>query len=80
MEIKYDPDVDAVYISLKKGPTPVSTIRLNEDIAIDLGTGEKIVGIEILDASVNLGFKKEKAKIKLKNLNVAWLIKWMKVN
>lgn len=36
MKIKYDAEVDAAYISFKKGPTEVTTIRLTEDIAIDL--------------------------------------------
>jgi len=71
MKIKYDPEVDAAYISFKKGPTEVTTIRLTEDIAIDLGPKEEIVGIEILDASENLGFKKGKPKIELENINVA---------
>ena len=71
MKIKYDPEVDAAYISFKKGPTEVTTIRLTEDIAIDLGPKEEIVGIEILDASENLGFKKGKPKKELENINVA---------
>ena len=37
MKIKYDPEVDAAYLSFKKGPTEVTTIRITEDIAIDLG-------------------------------------------
>ena len=71
MKIKYDPQVDAAYISLKKGPTEVTTIRLTEDIAIDLGLNEEIVGIEILDASEHFDFKKEKPEIKLENIKVA---------
>ena len=51
MKIKYDPQVDAAYISFKKGPTQVTTIRVTEDVAIDLGPHEEIVGIEVLDAS-----------------------------
>lgn len=70
MKIKYDQEVDAAYISFKKGPSQVTTIRLTEDIAIDLGPGEEILGIEILDASEHLGFKKEKPEIKLENINV----------
>lgn len=71
MKIKYDPEVDAAYISFKKGPTEVTTIRLTEDIAIDLGPKEEIVGIEILDASEHLGFKKGNPKIELENIKVA---------
>ncbi len=71
MKIKYDPEVDAAYISFKKGPTEVTTIRLTEDIAIDLGPKEEIVGIEILDASEHLGFKKGKPEVELENIKVA---------
>ncbi|MCR4309205.1 MAG: DUF2283 domain-containing protein [Deltaproteobacteria bacterium] len=71
MKIKYDPQVDAAYISFKKGPTEVTTLRLTEDIAIDLGPNEEIVGIEILDASEHFDFKKEKPEIKLENIKVA---------
>jgi len=53
-KIRYDPQVNAAYISFKKGPVQVTTIRINEDIALDFGPNEEIVGIEILDASENL--------------------------
>ena len=68
MRIKYDPQVDAAYISFKPGPVQVTTIRITEDVAIDLGPGEEIVGIEILDASENLGFCREMPRIQLENL------------
>lgn len=71
MKIKYDSEVDAAYISFKKGPIEVTTIRLTEDIAIDLGPNEEIVGIEVLDASEHFGFKKEKPEIELENIMVA---------
>ncbi len=71
MKIKYDPQVDAAYISFKKGPTQVTTIRVTEDLAIDLGPNEEIVGIEILDASEHLGLSKEKPVIELENLKSA---------
>lgn len=71
MKIKYDPEVDAAYISFKKGPAQVSTIRLTEDIAIDFGPDEEIVGIEILDASEHLDLSGEEPKIKLENLRSA---------
>lgn len=71
MKIKYDPEVDAAYLSFKKGPTEVTTIRITEDIVIDLGPNEEIVGIEILDASEHFGFKKERLEIELENIKVA---------
>jgi uncharacterized protein YuzE len=71
MKIKYDPQVDAAYISFKKGSTQVTTIRVTEDLAIDLGLNEEIVGIEILDASQHLGLSKEDPLIELENLKSA---------
>ena len=68
MKIKYDPQVDAAYISFKKGPTQVTTVRLTEDVAVDLGPHEEIVGIEILDASKHLGFDRSQPKVELENL------------
>lgn len=71
MKIHYDPEVDALYISFKKGPTQVTTIRLTEDIAVDLGPGEEIAGIEVLDASFHLGIDRSQPKITLENLQPA---------
>ncbi len=71
MKIKYDPEVDALYISFKKGPTQVTTIRINEDVAVDLGPSEEVAGIEILSASEHLEFIKKKPRVELENLNAA---------
>jgi uncharacterized protein YuzE len=71
MKLKYDPEVDAMYISFKQGTTQVTTIRINEDVAIDLGPGEEIVGIEVLDASEHLNIDREAPQITLENLRQA---------
>jgi len=71
MKIKYDSKVDADYISFKKGPMQVTTMRLTEDIAVDFGPKEEIVGIEILDASKHLGLERREPKVKLENLQPA---------
>ena len=68
MKITYDPEVDAAYISFKKGPTQVTTVHLTEDIAIDLGLGEEVVGIEVLAASQHLGISKERPEVQLENM------------
>ena len=68
MKIKYDPKVDAAYISFKKGHVQVTTMRLTEDIAVDFGPGEEIVGIEILDASKHLEISAKHPEVKLENL------------
>ena len=73
MKIKYDPQVDAAYISFKKGPTQVTTVRVTEDLAIDFGPNEEIVGIEVLDASQHLDLSKENPLVELENLKSASL-------
>ncbi len=46
-------------------------MRINEDVAIDLGENEEVVGIEILDASEYFEFKEKKPRIELENLTAA---------
>lgn len=55
MKISYDPEADALYIRLVEGRQECRTLRLNEEVALDVGPGEVLVGIEILDASHVLG-------------------------
>jgi uncharacterized protein YuzE len=55
MKIRYDPKADAAYIYFREGRVQVTTIRITEDIAVDLGPGEEIVGVEVLSASEHLG-------------------------
>jgi uncharacterized protein YuzE len=68
MKISYDPGVDAAYFSFKRGRTQVTTVRLTEDIAVDFGLHEEIVGIEILDASKHLDIKRQRPEIQVENL------------
>src|SRR5947208_13145805 len=55
MNITYDPQVDAMYIYLIEGNQQCRTVQLNDDINLDFGDQERLVGIEILDASRVLG-------------------------
>lgn len=55
MKISYDPEIDALYIRLIEGKHECRTIRLSEEVALNIGKGEKLVGIEILDAKEILG-------------------------
>lgn len=72
MRITYDPAVDAAYIYFTEDePVEVTTIRITEDIAVELGPGERIVGIEVLDASIHLGLSRTEPKVKLENLQPA---------
>jgi uncharacterized protein YuzE len=55
MKISYDAEVDALYIRLIEGGHQCRTLRLNDDIALNIGEGETLVGIEVLDARQVLG-------------------------
>ena len=71
MKIKYDPEIDAIYIYLEDRHKEVTTIRINEDVAIDIGEKERVVGIEILDASKYFKMKNKKPEIKVENLLIS---------
>ena len=70
MKISYDPEVDALYIRLIDGEQECRTVRLNEEIALNIGFNETLVGIEILDAKQVLG-KGELPLVVLENVPVA---------
>jgi len=55
MKISYNPEIDAHYIRLIEGKHECRTVRLNEEIALNIGMGETLVGIEILDTREVLG-------------------------
>ena len=55
MKISYDSEVDAMYITLVEGEHECRTVRLSDEIALDFGPDETLVGIEILDAKRLLG-------------------------
>jgi uncharacterized protein YuzE len=71
VKITYDRKVDAAYIYLKERPSQVTTVRLTEDIAVDVGPGEEVVGIEILSASEQLGLDPERPAVELVDLGKA---------
>lgn len=68
MRIQYDPKVDAAYIRFLEGEYECTTVRLSEDVAINIAPGGKVVGIEVLDASENLGIARSAPKVALENL------------
>lgn len=70
MKIEYDREVDAAYISFKESKGVVRSVRLSEDVAVDFGEHEEILGVEILDASEYLGFSPEHPKIEVKDFEV----------
>ena len=55
MRISYDAEIDALYIRLIEGKHECRTVRLSEEVALNIGKNEKLVGIEVLDAKAVLG-------------------------
>lgn len=54
MKITYHAKTDVLYFRLDEAPQQVTCREVTDDIILDLGSDERIVGIEILDASKRL--------------------------
>jgi len=54
IRVEYDSKADAMYIWLRKARYEISE-ELAENVIIDLDKSGRIIGIEILDATKNLG-------------------------
>lgn len=68
MKIDYDPEVDALYIELKKGKA-AKNLDIEEGVTIDLDEDGHIVGIEILDAKERL-FQRDLFNVEISNIPV----------
>ncbi|MGA1195354.1 MAG: DUF2283 domain-containing protein [Candidatus Latescibacterota bacterium] len=51
MNVHYNDKTDLLYIRLDDQKQDIVNRRVSEDVVLDLGEGDRIVGIEILDAS-----------------------------
>jgi uncharacterized protein YuzE len=58
MTIHYDSKRDLLYLRIESIAHEVINQRVADDIVLDLGTDNKIVGIEILDASKHINLDK----------------------
>jgi uncharacterized protein YuzE len=58
MEILYNDRTDLLYIRLDNRKQQVMNKRISEDIVLDIEDNDKIVGIEVLDASKHLDLEK----------------------
>jgi len=58
MQILYDTKTDLLYLRLDDRKQAVINRRLSDDIVLDVGEGDKIVGIEILAASEHLSLER----------------------
>lgn len=58
MQIHYDSKTDVLYLGLQSEKEKVVNKRVAEDIVLDIGKDDKIIGIEIMDASKHINLEK----------------------
>lgn len=58
MNILYNDKIDLLYIRLDERKQEVVNKRISEDIVLDIGKDERLIGIEILDASKRVNLKR----------------------
>ena len=58
MQVLYNVKTDLLYLRLDDRKQQVINKRLSENVVLDLGEDDKIVGIEILDASKHLNLER----------------------
>ena len=57
MNISYSDKTDLLYIRLDEEKQQVMNKRVSDAVVLDIGDNDKIVGIEILDASKHVNLK-----------------------
>jgi uncharacterized protein YuzE len=50
MKIEYDDKYDLLYLRFDETEQEIVNVRVNDNIVLDIGKDDKIVGIEFLDA------------------------------
>ena len=58
MKLMYDSKTDLLYIRLDDKKHSVVNRRISGNVVLDIGKGDKIIGIEILDASKHVNLQK----------------------
>ncbi len=54
MKLTYDPKHNVAYICLKDKPSQVDTIRVSEELNVDMAADGTVYGIELLNANQQL--------------------------
>jgi uncharacterized protein YuzE len=54
MKLTYDPQLNIAYIQLREKPVEVETVRVSEELNIDIGPDGKVYGLELLNANEQL--------------------------
>lgn len=57
MQVLYNSKTDTLYIRLDESKQDVINKRVSDDVVLDVGESDKIIGIEIVDASSHLNLK-----------------------
>jgi len=73
MKISYDKEVDALYIKLLDGNFECRNVHLSDEITLNLGHNNELVGIELLDAKEALG-KGNLLPIIMENIPEDWVL------
>ena len=58
MKISYDDRTDLQYLRFDERKQEIENKRVTDDVVLDIGAGGKIIGIEILDASLHLDLER----------------------
>ncbi|MGE5445449.1 MAG: DUF2283 domain-containing protein [Ignavibacteriales bacterium] len=59
MKVSYDPRYNIAYIRLREKATEVETIRISDELNIDVSPDRKIYGFELLNANEQLEITKD---------------------
>ena len=54
MKLTYDPDCNIAYIRLREKTDEVETLRLRDELNVDVGSDGKVYGFELLNANEQL--------------------------
>ena len=57
MRIQYDDKTDLLYFRLDESKQDIINKRVTENVVLDIGKGNRIVGIEILEASKHVSLE-----------------------
>jgi uncharacterized protein YuzE len=68
MKISYDPKYNIAYIKMRDKIAEVESIRISDELIVDIAPGGKIYGIELLNANEQLEFEKKKELVIINEL------------
>ena len=71
MHVFYNDKTDLLYIRFDNRKQDVINRRVSDDVVLDMGESEKIIGIEILDASKHINLERL-LPVEYRVSNVAW--------